>query len=410
MKAAIKTRVIVIVRSLLIAGVALGPLGVRPPGTARAQPLSPRAALERLMTAPHYRADWFAPGFRVNGVSYSPAQLELGRASTEAQFGPFTGLRPQPGGSYLLVYRTAVQRTSLTLDGRGRVAAWELGAPKPKANRVDVGGYHLYIHCLGTGRPTVLLEAGLGSPSEVWGLVQPAVARFTRVCAYDRAGVGGSDAGPRPRTSATIVAELHTLLNRAGITGPYVLVGHSLGGFHVRLYAGRYPREVVGMVLVDASHPDQIARELAVLPPRRPHESPFVTALRDSLTSTRPEPTEGLDLRASAAQVRAVGSLGARPLVVLTRGRLGDGFPPDVPADVVRRDGQVWQDLQNRLARLSSDSTHVLARESGHFIQVQQPQLVIEAIRQVVRSARTHAALAPCGTAYRELGGVCAHP
>ncbi len=183
MKVAIKTRVIVIARSLLIAGVVFGPLGVRPPGTALAQPLSPRAALERLMTAPHYRADWFAPGFRVNGVSYSPAQLELGRASTEAQFGPFAGLRPQPGGSYLLFYRTAVQRTSLTLDGQGRVAAWELGAPKLKVNRVDVGGYHLYIHCLGTGRPTVLLEAVVREPVRGMG-PGPACGGplYTRLC------------------------------------------------------------------------------------------------------------------------------------------------------------------------------------------------------------------------------------
>ncbi len=242
------------------------------------------------MTAPHLRTAWFTPAF-IGQVSV--AQLEQARAAVEQALGPFADVRPQPGGSYLLVFRAGVVRTQVALDGQGRIGALGFGSPKPDVNRVDVGGYRLYLQCIGAGSPTVVLEAGLGSPSEVWGLVQPGVARFTRVCAYDRAGVGGSDAGPRPRTSGTIVAALHTLLRRAGVGGPYVLVGHSIGGFHARLYAHRYPREVAGMVLVDASHPDQLARELAALPPYRTGESAALAAVRADLADVRPDPQEG---------------------------------------------------------------------------------------------------------------------
>jgi pimeloyl-ACP methyl ester carboxylesterase len=382
----------------VVVGLILG----RSPLPGRAQSLSPQAALTRLMTAPQLQAAWFAPAFL---TQVSLAQLEQGRAAIEAMLGPFQHASIQPGGSFLLVFRRGVVRTQVALDGQGRISALGFGAPKPQANRVDVGGYHLYLQCLGTGSPTVLLEAGLDSPSEVWSLVQPEVARFTRVCAYDRAGLGGSDAGPRPSTSMTIAAALHTLLRRAGIAGPYVLVGHSIGGFHVRVYAHRYPGEVVGMVLVDASHPDQLSRDLAALPPTRPGEDPALTAIRADLTNVQPDPEEGFAWVPSAAQVRASGALGALPLVVLTRGH--SPLPSSVPAGVAARLEGVWRTLQDELAGLSTRSEHVLAQQSGHFIQQDQPGLVVGAIRQVVDAARRHAGPAPCARTFPALGGTC---
>jgi pimeloyl-ACP methyl ester carboxylesterase len=125
---------------------------------------------------------------------------------------------------------------------------------------IDVGGYRLHLSCTGTGRPgspMVILEAGFGNTSLVWSKVQPGVASFTRVCSYDRAGYGWSDNGPLPRTAGRMVRELHTLLARAGVAGPYVLVGHSYGGLIMQLYASTYPQQVAGLVLVESMHADQ---------------------------------------------------------------------------------------------------------------------------------------------------------
>src|SRR5689334_4574334 len=122
----------------------------------------------------------------------------------------------------------------------------------PPGRLVDVGGYRLHIQCVGTGSPTVVLDAGLGGMSLDWNLVQTEMGRTTQVCAYDRAGMGWSEPGPQPRPPGQIARELHTLLTNAGIPGPYVLVGHSLGGKNVRMFALQHPEEVAGMVLVDA--------------------------------------------------------------------------------------------------------------------------------------------------------------
>ena len=128
--------------------------------------------------------------------------------------------------------------------------------PEP-GRLVDVGGYRLKANCMGAGSPSVVLESGLGDMSAEWTRVQPEIAKFTRVCSYDRAGYGGSDAGPMPRTSAQIARELHTLLQNAKENPPYLLVGHSFGGYNVRVFNGTYPNEVMGIVLVDATQEDQ---------------------------------------------------------------------------------------------------------------------------------------------------------
>src|SRR5215204_4990507 len=128
----------------------------------------------------------------------------------------------------------------------------ERAYPAP-GQMVDVGGYRLHINCVGQGSPTVLLDAGSGLFSAQWVRVQREVSGSTRVCAYDRAGMGWSEMGPDPRDAKQITSELHTLLSKAGIDGPYVLVGHSLGGISMQTYANRYPDEVAGVVLVDST-------------------------------------------------------------------------------------------------------------------------------------------------------------
>src|SRR5919199_2908361 len=131
----------------------------------------------------------------------------------------------------------------------------------PPGEMLDVGSYSLHINCVGQGSPTVVLDAGLGEFSAQWVRVQREVSDTTRVCAYDRAGMGWSEMGPDPRDARQITSELHTLLSKAGIEGPYVLVGHSFGGMYMQTYAARYPDEVAGVALVDSStDPDQFSQ------------------------------------------------------------------------------------------------------------------------------------------------------
>lgn len=273
---------------------------------------------------------------------------------------------------------------------------------------IYVGGYHLHLYCTGTGHPgspTVILEEGFGATSLGWSKVQPGVASFTRVCSYDRAGYGWSDTGPLPRTARRMVMELHTLLARAAVPGPYVLVGHSYGGLIVRLYAYTYPHEVAGLVLVDSTHEDILLRypELGqnVIDPQLPICQALVPfgilrflgylngvvveypptvqpAAKAQLYQTRYCHTEYDEQAAwdeSVAQVRAVRHpLGHLPLVVLSH-----GLPYADP-----RVEQDWQALQRDLAGFSSDSLHIIATRSGHQIQLDQPDLVIAAIKQVL--------------------------
>jgi hypothetical protein len=131
--------------------------------------------------------------------------------------------------------------------------------PRP-GQLIDIGGYKLHINCTGQGSPAVILDSGLGDTHISWRKVQPPIAQFTRVCSYDRAGLGYSESSPRSSTSQDFAEELHTLLHNAGISPPYILVGHSMGGFDVRLFASLYRSEVAGMVLVDSSHPEQQKR------------------------------------------------------------------------------------------------------------------------------------------------------
>jgi pimeloyl-ACP methyl ester carboxylesterase len=275
---------------------------------------------------------------------------------------------------------------------------------------VDVGGYKMHINCTGQGTPTVILDSGLGDSYISWNKVQPKIAQFARVCSYDRAGLGYSDSSPHPRTSKDIAEELHTLLHNAGIFPPYILVGHSMGGYDVRLYASLYRPEVAGMVLVDASHPEQQKRFPAALNDmdaswvREQEFLEFTTPLgiprllgfcaheveaRAAECNFHSEREGVVELKAfpeSAVQTAATGSLGDLPLAVLSH---DPNTPqPDLPEDLVKPTNDAWQQMQEELSQLSTRGTRVVAKNSGHYIQLDRPELVIEAVRQVVGQVR----------------------
>ncbi len=250
---------------------------------------------------------------------------------------------------------------------------------------VAVGaGRSLHIDCAGTGTPVVVLEAGLGDDGRAWNLVQPELSHSTQTCVYDRAGTGYSDAAPTHHTVRQMVDELHALLTKAEIGAPYVLVGHSIGGLNVRLYASEHRADVVGMVLVDATSEYQDARLWTLLPEQ---------GLRAFEAGLRSNP-EGLDLdayRASLAQVRASSrALGDVPLVVLTRGKESPP-PPGISPELDARMAKAWREMQSELPSLSTNSAQVIAENSGHYIHGDAPALVVASVREVLQAVRAHA-------------------
>jgi pimeloyl-ACP methyl ester carboxylesterase len=250
---------------------------------------------------------------------------------------------------------------------------------------LNIGGRRLALKTAGDGGPTVVLEMGLGSTSSTYDAIAGQIAAFTRVVWYDRAGLGRSDPAPIPRTIQDLVLDLHTLLQKAALPGPYVLAGHSMGGHIARLYRERYPDEVAALVLIDASHEDQQERYLTVLPPQ-PNALPDLAHLRHIWESRWVDPRqndERIDNLANSALLGSCHSLGDLPLVVLSRGRpVRDQakYPPGLIKEMER----LWLQMQRELAQLSSQGHHIIASKSGHLIHEEEPALIIEVIRQMV--------------------------
>ncbi len=259
-------------------------------------------------------------------------------------------------------------------------------SPSLEAGRADIGGYSLAYQCEGSGSPTVILEAGytasgIGAFGET---IQPALAGTTRVCTYDRAGVGVSDARPAsvtPLTSVTQARELHAMLDAIGEQGPFVHVGHSYGGMIARAFAATYPAETVGLVLLDASSEPEIPVY------DRMHAGPWDDG------TVFPAPNQRIDIHTSVRELEQAPSLGATPLVVVTAGVLdSDKWLKQVPKLEAR--------AQTRLASLSTNSIHVVDRGKGHFLPENDPTLVIDATFAVVDAARSGGALAPCESVF----------
>jgi pimeloyl-ACP methyl ester carboxylesterase len=290
---------------------------------------------------------------------------------------------------------------------------------------VDIGGRRINLHCTGAGGPTVILMAGLSSWSPVWYKTQPVIAERTRVCAFDRAGYGFSDPAPRPQILSDVVDDLHTALKAGSIPGPYVLVGHSLGGIEARLYAQRWPKEVVGMVLVDTSpageglidedqpgfdevsgresyaaerlHCAFLAARGPLEPSRPEYKDCSLPLPSDTPAAFRKAWPQFFTAYYAADQVSLMSSLythrydsvdhrrlGAMPLVVLsTEYSWNSGTPAGVWFH--RSYSKVWIALHEALAHLSSRGVHRIITGSGHEIQLDKPQAVIDAVDEVLR-------------------------
>lgn len=299
----------------------------------------------------------------------------------------------------------------------------------PPGKLVDVGGYQLHLHCTGEGNPTVILDAMGTGWSIYWTRVQPELAKLTRVCSYDRAGFGWSDSGPLPRTGDRMAEELHQLLIRSGIDGPYILIGHSLGGFIMRLFREAHRNDVVGIVLVDAGHERQFEQEefrkfvapgAIMFPIIRAMTTIGLTRLLFSLDaipslfskqeeSVQPDirlllrmgwmqtryfgtmDAEGTALRETCTQVIRAGSLGDLPLIVLTA--TGPIWWSDMPPDIDQaKFRKMWLELQADLPKLSANSRQLFADHSSHFMNFDQPDLIINSVRQMVETTRQKAA------------------
>jgi pimeloyl-ACP methyl ester carboxylesterase/bifunctional DNase/RNase len=274
-------------------------------------------------------------------------------------------------------------RSGVPLEISEQVVA-EMGCRRGQL--IDVGGYHLSAHVKGSGGPVVVLEAPFGSGHEAWVKIQDAVAQFATVCSYDRAGVGWSECAPAPRTFKDSVRDLHALLERLALPAPYVLVGHSIGGPLGMLYACTHPADIAGLVLVDSSHPDQRARFLSALPPESADELPSVRELRQWQQNSSALAVEWDDANICFEQSRACGELGNLPLVVITATKPVN--PSNLPTEVLAQRDRTWLELQQDLARLSSRSTHRFAEQSGHMVPYDQPEIVIETIREMVNALR----------------------
>ncbi len=294
--------------------------------------------------------------------------------------------------------------------------------PPPLGKLVDVGGYKVHLYCTGAGSPTVVI-VGAGFSFD-WGLVQPEVANITQVCAYDHSGSAWSDDGPAD-SCALRVREIHEALKNAGIKGPYVLVGHSFGAVVARLYAGQYPNDVAGVVFVDHAiaminrRPPPGGASLASPPMAPPPSLPpggskIVLAMEDDPNFSK-LPARDRDLRQWAtAQARGKAASTGSPLDVLfdclaqadeiikdQSHPLGNkplvdvsaGAAPPVPPLAAEHWHTKYEELQTKLLSLSENSKRIIAENSGHFIIIDRPDVISDAIRQVVQSVRNNSKL-----------------
>ncbi len=287
---------------------------------------------------------------------------------------------------------------------------------QPVGRLIEVDGSNVHLNCTGNGAPTVVFESGMGDSSASWSEIQPEIAKTNRVCSYDRVGILWSDRRSESVTATGIVARLHNVLALASEVPPYVMVGHSLGGSLVRLYAGHYPQDVVGVVLIDSSHPDQedrfspevnevndikgmdralmsvkAATGIMRLSQRDPYEEIIYEDLADmyyqpqSMPAVFAEMDASHQIHADAGQTTTFGDL---PLIVLSAGRKPTRLPPEITPALWSQFEKTNSDLQTELAALSTRGEQRIIADASHYIHWQDPEAVVQAIHDVIFAAQ----------------------
>ena len=268
---------------------------------------------------------------------------------------------------------------------------------KPPGRFINIGFQTMYVDCLGENKPTIIIDVGIAASSASWYKIAKELSKNTRICLYDRAGYGWSDSGRGERTTATIVHELKLLVKRAEIPGPYIIVGHSFGGFTARYFAAKFPEDVAGLVLVDSSHPEQIYRLSAL---DNQGKKPLITGrdanapadfseferkwyfLNSSRKATFAQMAELKYFKQSAYQVKHSGPLKDIPIAVLSR---GIAQLPELNGVSLENE---WLDMQKDLLNLSKNSWHSIILNSGHNIYEEAPAKIIENILEVIEKSR----------------------